>query len=43
VNLAPPPPRLPIGFVVATFVIATVVGAAVIYLGLHGQLGGPIP
>ena len=30
-------------FVVVTFVAAGIVGALVLYLGLTGQLGGPIP
>jgi hypothetical protein len=34
---------LPLGFVVAIFVVAAAVGAIILYLGLHGQLGGPIP
>jgi len=30
-------------FIVATFVAAAVIGGLVLYFGLHGQLGGPIP
>lgn len=30
-------------FIVATFVVAAVVGVAIAYLGLAGYLGGPIP
>jgi|HubBroStandDraft_1064217.scaffolds.fasta_scaffold1542663_2 hypothetical protein len=30
-------------FLVVTFGSAIVVGALIIYFGLHGQIGGPIP
>jgi len=37
---APQTPRL---FIVVTFVAAAVVGGLILYLGLGGQLGSPIP
>jgi hypothetical protein len=39
----PPKPELPLRFVVVTFVAATVVGVAILYFGLTGQLGAGIP
>lgn len=38
-----PDPKFPTVFVVATFVGAAVAGAAILYFGLGGQLGGAIP
>lgn len=40
---APPGPRLPVRFVVVTFVVAAAVGAAILYFGLSGQLGAGVP
>jgi len=40
---APSGPKLPWRFVVVTFVVAGVVGAAILYFGLSGQLGAGIP
>ncbi len=43
---AAPPTRsakVPIGFIIAVFVAAAAVGGVILYFGLHGQLGGPIP
>jgi hypothetical protein len=36
-------PRLPLGFIVATFAVAAAVGALILYLGIQGQLGAAIP
>ena len=38
-----PQPEFPLRFVVVTFVLAGVVGAAILYFGLRGQLGAAIP
>ncbi|MCI4370913.1 MAG: plastocyanin/azurin family copper-binding protein [Thermoplasmata archaeon] len=40
---APPGLSSTTGFIVGTFVLATIIGGAVLYLGLVGDLGGPIP
>ncbi len=34
---------VPMRFVVVAFVVAVVIGIAVAYFGIHGQLGGGIP
>lgn len=34
---------LPIRFIVVTFVVAAIVGALILYFGIHGQLGATIP
>ncbi len=36
-------PSVPLSFVIITFVGAGVVGAVILWLGLSGHLGGPIP
>ena len=36
-------PKLSVAFLVVAFAAAIAVGIAVIYFGIHGQLGGPIP
>jgi|HubBroStandDraft_1064217.scaffolds.fasta_scaffold00067_34 hypothetical protein len=36
-------PPVPLSFIVTTFVVAGVVAVAIVYFGIHGQLGGPIP
>jgi hypothetical protein len=38
-----PTAKLPVGFIVATFAVAAVVGALILYFGLNGQLGAAIP
>ena len=38
-----PVPPVPLSFLIATFGGAIAVGALIIYFGIHGQLGGPIP
>ncbi len=38
-----PDPKVPLRFVIVTFLAAGLVGAAILYFGLGGQLGGPIP
>jgi hypothetical protein len=38
-----PKPEFPTTFVVVTFVVAILVGVVVLYLGLTGGLGTPIP
>jgi small basic protein len=38
-----PSPRVSPAFLVVTFVVGAVVAVAIAYLGIHGQLGGPIP
>lgn len=38
-----PDTRVPTSFLIATFVAAGLIGAAIIYFGMGGQLGGPIP
>jgi hypothetical protein len=38
-----PVPPVPPAFLIVTFAVAIAVGVAVILLGIHGQLGGPIP
>jgi len=30
-------------FIIATFAVATIVGALILYFGLNGQLGAAIP
>jgi hypothetical protein len=35
--------RLSRTFLVVTFVVAAVVGIAIVYFGMGGQIGGPIP
>ena len=39
----PPTPRVPVRFVIVTFVVSIVIGVAIAYYGIHGQLGGGIP
>ena len=39
----PTPPGASLRFVIVTFLAAAIVGGLVLYLGLTGQLGGPIP
>ena len=36
-------PEFPLRFVVVTFVLSGLVGAVILYFGLRGQLGAPIP
>ena len=38
-----PTPRPSTAFVIVTFAGAILIGALIIYLGIHGELGGPIP
>ena len=38
-----PMPKPSTTFVIVTFAVAIFVGALVIYLGIQGTLGGPIP
>lgn len=38
-----PSPPVPLTFIIVTFAVAIVVGALIIYFGINGQLGGPIP
>lgn len=40
---SPETPKVPLFFLVATFVGAGIVGALILYFGLGGQLGGGIP
>jgi cell division protein FtsL len=37
------PPQISRAFLVITFVVAIVVAVAIIYFGINGQIGGPIP
>lgn len=41
--MAEPSPRVSPVFVVVTFAVAAAVAVAIVYFGIHGQLGGPIP
>ncbi len=41
--MAEPVPKVPTLFIVVTFAVAIAIGAAVIYLGINGMIGGPIP
>ena len=36
-------PPVPLTFIIVTFAAAIAVGALIIYFGINGQLGGPIP
>ncbi|MGI0155923.1 MAG: hypothetical protein ACREDE_07325 [Thermoplasmata archaeon] len=36
-------PKVPLAFLVVTFAVAIVVAVAIVYLGINGPLGGPIP
>jgi len=36
-------PPVPLAFLIATFGSATVVAILIVYFGLRGQIGGPIP
>ena len=36
-------PPVPLSFLIVVFSVAIIVGAVVAYLGITGQLGGPIP
>jgi hypothetical protein len=38
-----PSPKVPLSFLIATFGGATVVAILIIYFGMRGQIGGPIP
>ena len=38
-----PTPQVSRAFLVITFVVAIAIGVAIIYFGINGQLGGPIP
>lgn len=38
-----PTPKVPLLFLIATFGGATIVAVLIVYFGIHGQLGGPIP
>ncbi len=38
-----PTPPVPLSFLIATFGGAAVVAILIVYFGLHGQIGGPIP
>jgi len=38
-----PVPPVSTAFIIVTFGSAIAVGLAVIYFGIHGQIGGPIP
>ncbi|MGP8071840.1 MAG: hypothetical protein ACLPZM_01755 [Thermoplasmata archaeon] len=38
-----PLPQVSTTFVIVVFTVAVVVGALVIYLGVNGYIGGPIP
>ncbi len=35
--------QVPMRFIVVVFAVAIVVGVAVAYFGIHGQIGGSIP
>ncbi len=35
--------KLPLGFVIATFVVGAAVAVLIIYFGVRGQLGASIP
>jgi hypothetical protein len=39
----PPDTRVSPAFLVVTFGSAIAIGALIVYFGIHGQLGGPIP
>jgi F0F1-type ATP synthase membrane subunit a len=36
-------PKVPTAFLVVTFTVAILIGILVIYLGISGKIGGPIP
>ncbi|MGA8543046.1 MAG: hypothetical protein WB947_05870 [Thermoplasmata archaeon] len=38
-----PSPKVPLSFIVVTFVVSGLIAVAIVYFGIHGQLGGPIP
>jgi len=41
--MADPTPKVPIAFVIVTFTAAAIVAILIVYFGINGQLGGPIP
>jgi hypothetical protein len=43
VDAAPPKPEFPLRFVIVTFGVAVVVLALIVYFGVTGQIGGPVP
>ncbi|MCI4322089.1 MAG: hypothetical protein L3K05_07285 [Thermoplasmata archaeon] len=42
-SLPPTSPTRPTGFIVGVFVVSLLIGVVVLYLGISGGLGGPIP
>ena len=38
-----PLPKVSTTFIVVVFTVAIVIGALIIYLGVNGMIGGPIP
>ncbi len=36
-------PKVPLSFIIVTFGSAAVVAALIIYFGMKGMIGGPIP
>jgi hypothetical protein len=38
-----PSPQISRAFLVVTFAAAIIVAVAIIYFGINGQIGGPIP
>ncbi len=36
-------PPVPLSFLIVTFGVAIAVGILIVYFGINGQLGGPIP
>ncbi len=37
------PPKVPLAFIIVTFASATIIAILIVYFGLRGQIGGPIP
>jgi hypothetical protein len=40
---AVPTETFPFRFLIVTFVVSVAIGVAIIYYGMHGQIGGGIP
>jgi hypothetical protein len=41
--MPPPSPKVSNVFIVVAFTVAILIGIAIVYFGINGQLGGPIP
>jgi hypothetical protein len=42
-SMPEPSPPVPLSFIIVTFGSATVIAVLIVYLGLKGYIGGPIP